>query len=588
MTETSDMINAMAPKLLQRALPVGITFDYNLNRFRSKNTGRFVSIDTVEKSVITPKSAALLSNNLTLLETQFLRMSAYSKNITTLKKAEAEYLKDTAREGALEDGPDVVPAEVSSNDSTGLLAGIINRVTNAFEQKKETLVESTAKVIVSIIGMVVLAKLLSPDEVKAQETEQPEPRTTTPTQRPGITPEAQKRTTERKDEDSSSADVNLPNGAGSTDNANKAMSYFMSQGWTREQAAGIVGNLQAESSPNLNPAAVGLNDVASGVHSYGIAQWNRERYEALKAFARERGTEWSDFTTQLMFVQKELTGKEKKAGDLLKKATTAEQAAAIIQSKYERSTTESLPKRIANAKALVAPRTNTSSKPPRNMFETMMMMRDVGLDVMKSVSRAGSSTSKAKITSGFGLRTHPITKKKGKMHNGYDLAEVPAGTPVTSLMGGTVVFAGNAGTYGNLVKIKDNATGKIETRYAHLSSLNVTKGQTVSPGDIIGAVGSTGRSTGNHLHFEYRVDGNPVPVPPQMEKALPRLLIPESPKIGAAAPPTQTQLGRSAELSRMAGMTPSSVSSGGGNKKQYSASPAGEYVRYLGAGVVHA
>lgn len=107
--------------------------------------------------------------------------------------------------------------------------------------------------------------------------------------------------------------------------------------------------------------------------------------------------------------------------------------------------------------------------------------------------------AEGRISSRFGMRW-------GQMHQGLDLA-IPTGTPVRASAAGTVSQAGNAGTYGLLVIIK-HANG-IETRYAHNSKLNVKVGQYVKQGDIIAYSGNTGRSTGPHLHFEIRVNGQP-------------------------------------------------------------------------------
>lgn len=105
-----------------------------------------------------------------------------------------------------------------------------------------------------------------------------------------------------------------------------------------------------------------------------------------------------------------------------------------------------------------------------------------------------------RYTSGFGMRW-------GRMHSGSDFA-APHGTPIYSTADGVVVHAGWQSGYGRLVKIK-HAFG-IETRYAHMSKVRVTKGQRVSRGERIGDMGSTGRSTGTHLHYEVRVNGKAV------------------------------------------------------------------------------
>jgi len=111
-----------------------------------------------------------------------------------------------------------------------------------------------------------------------------------------------------------------------------------------------------------------------------------------------------------------------------------------------------------------------------------------------------------RITSKFGMRKHPITGKY-KMHEGYDMA-APLGTPVYATADGVVSFAGWAGGYGRVIKIR-HADG-FETRFAHLSKIRVKKGQRVSRGDRIGDMGSSGRSTGSHVHYEVRIGGKAV------------------------------------------------------------------------------
>ena len=118
----------------------------------------------------------------------------------------------------------------------------------------------------------------------------------------------------------------------------------------------------------------------------------------------------------------------------------------------------------------------------------------------------------AAFMSQFGLRTDPFEKRR-KNHEGIDLA-APIGTPIYATADGQVTTAtyGYNGGYGNIVKIDHG--GRVETRYGHLSSIGVGPGQRVTRGQIIGRMGSTGRSTGSHLHYEVRIDGravNPVP-----------------------------------------------------------------------------
>jgi murein DD-endopeptidase MepM/ murein hydrolase activator NlpD len=109
------------------------------------------------------------------------------------------------------------------------------------------------------------------------------------------------------------------------------------------------------------------------------------------------------------------------------------------------------------------------------------------------------------ITSDFGQRTDPYTAER-VMHEGLDIA-APHGKEVTSPADGTVIFAGLEGSYGNVLVI-DHGYG-VKTRYGHLSKVEVHPGDHVHRGDLIGAVGNTGRSTGPHLHYEVRVNGMP-------------------------------------------------------------------------------
>lgn len=113
---------------------------------------------------------------------------------------------------------------------------------------------------------------------------------------------------------------------------------------------------------------------------------------------------------------------------------------------------------------------------------------------------------KGQITSGFGNRKDPI-KGVHRHHDGMDIA-ASEGTPIRSIRGGEVSFSGERGGYGNLV-IVDHGKG-LTTRYAHCRDLNVKSGDKVYPGTILGTVGSTGRSTGPHLHLEARRDGKAV------------------------------------------------------------------------------
>jgi murein DD-endopeptidase MepM/ murein hydrolase activator NlpD len=109
----------------------------------------------------------------------------------------------------------------------------------------------------------------------------------------------------------------------------------------------------------------------------------------------------------------------------------------------------------------------------------------------------------ARITSRFGWRTHPLTGSR-RFHSGLDIA-APSGTPVVATATGTVVSAGWNGGYGKAIVIQHNDTQ--QTLYGHLSEIAVQPGQQIAQGTVIGLVGSTGNSTGPHLHFEARSPG---------------------------------------------------------------------------------
>jgi murein DD-endopeptidase MepM/ murein hydrolase activator NlpD len=116
------------------------------------------------------------------------------------------------------------------------------------------------------------------------------------------------------------------------------------------------------------------------------------------------------------------------------------------------------------------------------------------------------------ITSPFGWRSNPFGGSP-EFHQGLDIA-APSGTTVTAAAGGTVIMAQWYGGSGNYILIDHG--GGYSTGYGHLSAIYVSNGQSVKRGQAIGAVGSTGASTGPHLHFEVRIDGKPVDPAPRL------------------------------------------------------------------------
>ncbi|MEE4539144.1 MAG: M23 family metallopeptidase [Erythrobacter sp.] len=159
----------------------------------------------------------------------------------------------------------------------------------------------------------------------------------------------------------------------------------------------------------------------------------------------------------------------------------------------------------------------------RELFASWTALDERGPGVPIAVEPAISVPSlipvmNARVSSNFGLRRHPVLGRQ-KQHKGIDFA-APTGTPVYATADGMVGRADWFSSYGLFISIDHGA--ELETRYAHLSRLAVAAGQQVEKGDLIGYVGSTGRSTGPHLHYEVRVEGKAVnPAPYMVENTLP-------------------------------------------------------------------
>jgi murein DD-endopeptidase MepM/ murein hydrolase activator NlpD len=121
------------------------------------------------------------------------------------------------------------------------------------------------------------------------------------------------------------------------------------------------------------------------------------------------------------------------------------------------------------------------------------------------------------MSSGFGMRVHPVLGGL-RAHKGVDLPAT-TGTPIHAAADGVVGKADWFGGYGLFVELEHGAS--METRYGHMSRIAVAEGQRVRKGDVIGYVGSTGRSTGSHLHYEVRIGGEAVNPIPYMQTVAP-------------------------------------------------------------------
>ena len=168
------------------------------------------------------------------------------------------------------------------------------------------------------------------------------------------------------------------------------------------------------------------------------------------------------------------------------------------------------PARVGSHDGVGGPFESASSSTFKSLFDSWKKLDQLQDGVIAIPSDKPIKTN-VEFTSGFGVRSDPF-HAGAAMHPGIDLAG-SYGTPIYATADGTVLRAGwNSGGYGNLVEI-DHGRG-ITTRYGHMSAILVSAGQHITRGQQIGRMGSTGRSTGNHLHYEVRIDGravNPIP-----------------------------------------------------------------------------
>ena len=167
------------------------------------------------------------------------------------------------------------------------------------------------------------------------------------------------------------------------------------------------------------------------------------------------------------------------------------------------------PARPVNSAAALAALEAKTEKLEREMrmYESFLRSRGVIPSIWPVFGR---------LESGVGGRRNPFTGRGHEYHEGQDI-DAAWGTPVEVAAAGKVTIAGWQRGYGNVVYV-DHGSG-LSTRYGHLSKINVSVGQTVNTGDILGLVGSTGRSTGPHLHYEVRINNQPVDPKPYLPGA---------------------------------------------------------------------
>lgn len=166
------------------------------------------------------------------------------------------------------------------------------------------------------------------------------------------------------------------------------------------------------------------------------------------------------------------------------------------------------PARPVSTEALIALEAKTAKlERDMRMYEDFLRSRGIVPSIWPVFGR---------LESGVGGRRNPFTGRGHEYHEGQDI-DAAWGTPVEAAASGKITIAGWQRGYGNVVYV-DHGSG-FSTRYGHLSKINVAVGQSVSIGEIIGLVGSTGRSTGPHLHYEVRINNQPVDPKPYLPGA---------------------------------------------------------------------
>jgi murein DD-endopeptidase MepM/ murein hydrolase activator NlpD len=154
-----------------------------------------------------------------------------------------------------------------------------------------------------------------------------------------------------------------------------------------------------------------------------------------------------------------------------------------------------------------------------NLFSSWRKLDDFGAPRPAVYIPSGRPVEKLELTSNYGVRSDPFSGR-ARMHRGIDIPG-PVGTPIYATADGIVSRAGWASGYGNLIELSHG--NEMETRYGHLSRLLVGPNERVRRGQLIGMMGSTGRSTGSHLHYEIRIAGaaiNPTPFVVGTERAM--------------------------------------------------------------------
>lgn len=267
-------------------------------------------------------------------------------------------------------------------------------------------------------------------------------------------------------------------------------------------------------------AVLGADDIAEVGRTYKyvrtVMEADREQMILVAGLEREVTAQTKDLTalTREREAQRQVAAAERDRVAVLADEQRSVRAQVAAEAERHRLTLAQLESDRASYRVLVASLEAESDQLAaelRRMHEEDRRRAEAeqraGRTAARQEAPAGklARPSNGPITSRYGYREHPVFGGQ-RFHAGIDFG-APSGSPVRSGEAGRVVSAGWRGGYGNAIVIDHG--GGLATLYAHLSSIGVSSGQQVSRGQTIGAVGSTGYSTGPHLHFEVRVDGEP-------------------------------------------------------------------------------
>lgn len=247
---------------------------------------------------------------------------------------------------------------------------------------------------------------------------------------------------------------------------------------------------------------------------------DKMQLEEEKALVESKLQEQQTRNDQLLRLKKSLDGQRGEMNNLLDQLEAEQnklkQEKQVMESDYEEIanlSAETKSRIVAEQKRIAEIARKQAEERKRKAAEEERKRKAAASKNSGSVSSAPLVSSgnwtkpvNGRFTSGYGYRTHPIYGT-GRMHYGVDFAN-SVGTPVVSAADGVVSYAAPFSTYGNVVMVTHNIDGQTFTSlYAHLSSIGVSVGQSVSKGQQVGRLGNTGNSTGPHLHFEIHVGG---------------------------------------------------------------------------------